>query len=224
MSKIYFSRDAMKIAGAILITTFAGGTAAQAAPPAPAPAAHPSPTSTPDPKILVIDRNAILRASKAGQSIVAQLQGFSKSAEGEFKAQGEGLRKEGEALRAQIAILAPDVKARKIKDFQAKEAAFQQKVQGRQGEIQGGLYKARQQVEQALGPILQGIMAERHANLLLDRSQVVLGTIDVDITAQAVQRLDQKVPTVKVELTPLPPQLQAQLAAQAAQQQQQPQQ
>jgi outer membrane protein len=222
MSKFSLSRDAMKIAGAVFFMAFLGGDV-NAAPPPPAPAAHPAPTSTPDPKILVIDRNAILRASKAGQSIVAQLQGFSKSAEGEFKAQGDALRKEGEALKAQIAILAPDVKAKKIKDFQAKEAAFQKKVQERQGEIQGGLYKARQQVEQALGPVLKGIMAQRHANLLLDRSMVVLGTIDVDITAQAVQELDKKLPTVKVQLTPLPPQIQAQLAAQAAQQQQQQQ-
>ena len=218
MSNIAYSRSAVRAAGAIAFVILLGGTAAPAQTP---PAPHPAPTSTPDPKILVIDRNAILRASKAGQSIVQQLQGFSKSAEAEFRAQGEGLRKEGEALRAQVAILAPDVKARKIKDFQAKEAAFQQKVQERQGEIQGGLFKARQQVEQTLGPILQGLMNERHANLLVDRSVVVLGTIDVDITAAAVQRLDQKLPSVKVQLTPLPPQLQAQFAAQQAQQQQQ---
>ena len=220
MTNTNFSRNAVRAAGAIALLFVAGGTEVQAQTPPPA-APHAAPNTTPDPKILVIDRNAILRASKAGQSIVQQLQGFSKSAEGEFKTEGEGLRKEGEALRAQIAILAPDVKARKIKDFQAKEAAFQQKVQGRQGEIQGGLYKARQQVEDALGPILKGIMNERHANLLLDRSVVVLGTIDVDITAEAVQRLDQKLPTVKVQLQPLPPQVQAQLAAQQQQQQQQ---
>ncbi|MGA9797307.1 MAG: OmpH family outer membrane protein [Rhizomicrobium sp.] len=218
MSKTILSGAAAVAAGASMI--FLSGTAVRAAPPPPA-AAHPAATSTPEPRILVIDRNAILRASKAGQSIVAQLQGFTKSAEAEFKAQGEGLRKEGEALRAQVAILAPDVKARKIKDFQAKEAAFQKKVQDRQGDIQGGLYKARQQVEDALGPILKGLMNERHGNLLLDRSVVVLGTIDVDITAAAVQRLNQKLPSVKVTLQPLPPQVQAQLAAQEAQQAQQ---
>jgi Skp family chaperone for outer membrane proteins len=212
MSKLLFSRSAARVASAAIFVTVLGAMAAQAAP---------APTSTPDPKILVIDRNAILRASKAGQSIVAQLQAFSSSAQGEFKAQGESLRKEGEALRAQIAILAPDVKAKKIRDFQAKEAAFQKKVQDRQSQIQGGLYQARQLVEKTLGPILQGIMAERHANLLLDRSSVVLGTVDVDITQEAVQHLDQKLPGVKVQLQPLPPQLAAQLAAQQAQQQQQ---
>ncbi len=90
-------------------------------------------------------------------------------------------------------------------------------VQKKQNLIQGGFIKARGQVEQALGPILQGIMTERGANLLLDRNAVVLGTVDVDITGLAVQRLNQKMPTVKVELVAPPP-------GALQQQQQQPQQ
>jgi outer membrane protein len=216
MSTFKFSRRAAQAACAFTLTMILGSMAAQSAP---APAAHPpAAAGTPDPRILVIDRNAILRGSKVGQSIMAQISGYTKSAESEFKAQGEALRKEGETLKQQIAILAPDVKAKKIRDFEAKEAAFQKKVQDRQDEVQGGLFKARQQVEQALGPILQGIMSERHANLLLDRNAVVLGTINVDVTGQAIQRLNQKLPTLKVELTPLPPEVRAQLEAQREQQ------
>ena len=69
-----------------------------------------------------------------------------------------------QTLQQQVAILAPDVRAQKIRAFQAKEAAFKQKVEARQSLIQGGVMKARQQVEAALGPILQGIMQERGAN------------------------------------------------------------
>jgi len=66
-------------------------------------------------------------------------------------------------------------------------------------------------VERALGPVLQGIMVERGANLLLDRNAVVMGTDPaVDVTALAVQRLDQKMPSIKVELVPPPPGMQQQ--------------
>jgi hypothetical protein len=78
-------------------------------------------------------------------------------------------------------------------------------VQTRQSQIQGGVLQARQQVEKALGPILQGILRERHANLLFDRNAIVLGTVNVDITGVAVQRLDQKMPYVKVNLVNPPP-------------------
>jgi outer membrane protein len=189
--------------------------AASAAPPPAKPTGAPPSGAVPAPKILVIDRNVIIRVSKAGQDIVKQANNYMVSAQKEFRAQGEALQKEGRSLQQQIAILAPDVKAKKIRDFQAKQAAFQRKVEARQGLIQGGVFKARQQMEQALGPILQGIMQERGANLLFDRSSVVLGTVNVDITGTAVQRLDQKLPTVKVQLVALPANVQAQLAQQA---------
>jgi len=171
-----------------------------------APAAPPAkPVGTPNPKILVIDRAAILRGSVVGQNIMKQVQSLTAAAENMLKGQDVALRKEGADLQQQLAILSASVKAAKIKAFQAKQAALQQNVQTQQGLIQGGVLKARQQVEQALGPILQAIMAERGANLLLDRNAVVLGTVDVDVTGVAIARLNQKLPAVKVVLTPLPP-------------------
>jgi len=94
--------------------------------------------------------------------------------------------------------------------------AFEKKVQERGGLIQGGMLKANQQVEEALGPILQGIMQERQATVLLDRSAVLLAPNAIDVTGVVVQRLDTKMGSVKVELAPLPPGM----AAAAARQQQ----
>jgi outer membrane protein len=98
------------------------------------------------------------------------------------------------------------VKNQKIRAFTAKQAAFQAKVQTRQQQIQYGVYLARQQIDKALGPIIQGIMQERGANLLLDRAAIIYGTNgSFDITQTAIQRLDQKLPTVKVQLVTPPP-------------------
>jgi Skp family chaperone for outer membrane proteins len=195
---------------------FAVSPVAAQTPPKPAPSA-----GTPAPVILVIDRGAILRASKVGQSIVTQVNAFTTAAETEFKGTAQSLRAQEQQLQQQIAILAPDVKRKKIAAFQAQQQAFQQKVQQRQAQIQGGVMQARQQVEAALGPILQGIMAERHANLLFDRNAIVLGTVNIDITGAAVQRLNQKLPSIKVQLVNPTPEQMAQMRAAAQQQQQQ---
>jgi Skp family chaperone for outer membrane proteins len=171
-------------------------------------AAQPKPAAgTPVPKILVINREAILRLSKVGQDIVKQVNGYTQAAEKEFKGQGEQLRKDGAALQQQLAILAPDVKAKKIADFENRQRALQAKVEARQQQIQGGVLQARQKIETALGPIVQGIMQERGATLLLDRGAIVWGTGDIDITRTAIQRLDQKMSSVKVNLVspPKPP-------------------
>ena len=165
----------------------------------------PANTGVPAPKIVVIDRNAILRASKVGANIVEQVTAMTQQAEKEFKAQGDQLRRQGADLQRQVAILAPDVKNRKIQDFENKQAGFQKAVQKRQDQIQYGVLVARSKIEQALAPILQGIMKEKGANLLLDRNAIVLGTIDIDITRTAIQRLDQKMPGIKVVAQDPPP-------------------
>lgn len=206
-----YVRLAVTVAAAIAF----GSIAAAAAPPPPKPAAPQQNQGAVATKILVIDRSVLLRASKAGQSMVAQINDYRNKAETEFRTQGQALQKEGQALQQQVAILAPDVKAKKIRDFQAKQSAFQRKLEQRQGLIQGGLYKAQQQVEVQLKPILQQVMQERGANLLLDRGAVVLVPNSMDVTALAVQRLDQKLPFVKVDLVALPPGLQQQQQPQA---------
>ncbi|HEX4158636.1 MAG TPA: OmpH family outer membrane protein [Rhizomicrobium sp.] len=170
---------------------------------APAPIKpHPIAAGAPAPtiKILVVDRQAILRLSKVGQDIVRQVNALTTSAESQFKAEKDALQKEEQTLAQQGAILAPDVRAQKQKAFEGKVAAFQKKVQDRQSMIQGGVMNARRQVETALGPILQGILSERGANILLDRQEVVLATVDIDVTRLTIQRLDQKLPNVKVSL------------------------
>lgn len=208
MTDSNFVHRATLVAAGLSIALMAGQALAQA-PATPAAgkphAGAPATSLAPAPRIIVIDRQAILRASKVGEDIVRQVNAYTTQAESEFRAQSDALRREQDALQQQVAILAPDVRAQKIKAFQAKEAAFKQKVDARQSLIQGGVFKARQQVEQALGPILQGIMQERGANILLDRAAVVLGMVDIDVTRLAVQRLDQKLPTVKVQLVALPP-------------------
>lgn len=181
---------------------------AQDAQPADTPA--PAAQGTPAPKILVIDRSIILRASKVGQDIARQLKAYRDAEEKDFKGEKDSLEREDQMLRQQIAILAPDVKAKKLRAFQAKVNAFQQKVQDRESKVQGGALQANQAVSKALGPILQGIMAERGGNLLLDRNAIIFGTIDVDVTGVAIDRLNKKMPSVKVNLVPLPPGVQAQ--------------
>jgi Skp family chaperone for outer membrane proteins len=176
-------------------------SAAQAqAPIKPHPIGAPAGGAAPAIKMLVVDRQAILRFSKVGQDIVRQVNGLTTSAETQFKAEKDSLQKEEQTLAQQSAILSPDVRAQKQKAFEGKVAAFQKKVQTRQSMIQGGVLNARKQVEAALGPILQGILQERGANILLDRQEVVLATADIDVTKVTVQRLDQKLSSVKVSL------------------------
>lgn len=155
----------------------------------------------PVPRVVVIDRNFIMQRSAPGRDMMTQTQNLTKAAETQFKKEEEALTTEAGQLQQQMAIMAADVRAQKEKDFLTKQQAFQDRLQKRQTEIQAGFTKAAQQLERALEPILQQVMRERGANMVLDRQSVIIAASDIDITPIVVQRLDKALPKVKVELT-----------------------
>jgi outer membrane protein len=152
----------------------------------------------------VIDRQALLQRSAAGKDIFTQTQALSKQMETQLRDEESKLQSEAVQLQQQLAILAADARAQKEKDFTAKQQAFQTRVQQRQAQIQASFNQAARQVEVALDPILQAIMRERGANMVLDRSAVIVAANEVDVTTLALQRLDRALPRVKVDLVQAP--------------------
>jgi len=174
---------------------------APAAAGAPAPAAGTAASSAVQtPRIIVIDRQQLLQRSAAGKDIFTQTQTLSKQLETQLRTEETALQGEAVKLQQELAILGADVRAQREKDFTAKQQAFQGRVQQRQAQIQASFNAAARQVEVALDPILQAIMRERGANMVLDRSAVIVATSDVDVTPLALQRLDRALPRVKVDL------------------------
>ncbi len=170
----------------------AGATAAFADPPAP--------------KIVVLDRAAIMTFSKAGQDIAKQMQAYSNQAKNELSARGKALQAEGRTLQQQVAILAPDLKAKKLADFSAREQGLQAEVQRKDEQMRGAFAIARNTMESKLGPILQQLVKERGANLVIDKQAIVFApqAQGFDITADAIKRLDQQIPSLKVNFNAAP--------------------
>lgn len=160
----------------------------------------------PQAKIVVLDRAAILQFSKVGQDIARQMQTYANQAKNDLQAQGRALEKEGQQLQQQVAILAPDVKQKRLEAFQTKQRSLQA-VAGRKDEqLKAGFAQARATMEQTLGPILQQLVKERGANLVLDKQAVVFAnTSGFDITGEAINRLNQKLPAIKVDMNAKPP-------------------
>lgn len=175
-----------------------GFGAAQAAPPQPPVGGAPSA------RILLVDIRRVMAESHVGQDIQRQVDELKNQASSQLHGEEVELQNEERQFQEQSAILAPDLKQKRAEALKAKIDKFQEEARGRGSLIQGGVIKAQQQVEQALGPILEGIMKERGATLLLDRSAVLLAPNAIDVTEVVVQRLNVKMPSVKVELTAPP--------------------
>jgi len=192
--------------GAVYFLAGSGGTPIATPAPVVAPAPVAGAVDPNAPRIVVIDRNAILSLSEAGKAMMADAQALSTAADREFQAQANALQSEAAALQQELAILAPEVRAEREREFNNRQNNLQNRVQTRQTQIQNGFAIAGQQLDQALAPILQQILVERGANLLVDRDAVILAAIDVDVTPLAIQRLNEVLPTLDVALSDTPPQ------------------
>ena len=174
---------------------------------APALAANPPPPQM-QPRILLIDRQAILRMSKVGQDVAKQVQSYADQAKADIAGQQKALQTEAQQLQQQVAILAADARAKKVQAFEAKQQGMQAAAQRREASIQGGFMKAQQTIAQTLEPILQNIMQQRGANMILDKNALVYASPDAvkafDITQPAIDQLNQKLPNLKVTLAAPP--------------------
>jgi outer membrane protein len=198
-------------AAASFIDAMAAPAAAPAGPPKPAAAAPGTPgapaapgAKAPPATILFLDRATVLRQSAVGKDMATQVEAMVKKMNTDFDPENKKLQADVQALQSQAPVLAPDVRQGKIKELEARRQAFQKKVQDRQASIQAGLAQARTKVEQALGPILEKLMVERGANLLLDRGLVVLGQNELDVTTSVITRLNTVLPKVAIALVAAP--------------------
>ena len=183
-----------------LLTLAFAGLAISIAPATPALA------DPPQPKIVVIDRAAIMQFSKVGQDVARQIQAAADQAKADLQGQGKALQADGRALQQQVAILAPDVKAKRVAAFQAREQSLQGAAQRKDEQLKAAFAQARAAMETALGPILQQLVKERGANLVLDKQAVVFATGGgFDITGEAINRLNQKLPSFKINMNAAPP-------------------
>lgn len=161
--------------------------------------------NAPGPHILVIDRHAIMTGSKLGENIRQQIMAYEEQVQHDLGPEGEALQNEMQAFQQQSASLAADTRANRNQALQTKQAAYRQKVQARQGLIQGGELVARNRYLAEVGSVVHAIMVERGADAVLEKSAVVDSVNGLDVTNDVIQRLDKKISSFKVPLVKPPP-------------------
>jgi len=170
------------------------------------------------PIILILDQAQVIAQSKAGQSMAPQLKKLQEDANTELNAEIEKLNKEGEDLEKQKDLMAQEVWVEKAKQFTAKQNNLPTLRDVKVRELQLSEQQALSKIDEAMKPILKQIVEARGATLMLDRSDVMYASADINITAEVVAELDKVLTSVKVEKVSLAElQRQAQEAQQAQQ-------
>ena len=164
--------------------------AAQDSPPATQPAAAP-----PRPPVLVVNQDTLFEQSAFGRTAQTRLEAASAALVAQNREIEAALEAEERDLTDRRATLPPT-------EFRALAEAFNVKVEGirkaqdaKSRSITRTRDADRQRFFKAAGPVLADILRDNGAVVVLEQSQVVLSLGRIDITAEAIKRLDAQIGT-----------------------------
>jgi outer membrane protein len=148
--------------------------------------------------IIVVDMDRVGADSAAGKSGQTQLKSKLDSLQARGKTLADQLRSEEETLlkARQANTMAPDAFQAKVKELQTKQNSARTELGNRENELQRSQAYVRQQIFNAVGPIVQAVMRERGASIVLAREAALAVSPTLDVTAEVIRRLDAALPRV----------------------------
>ncbi|MCW5723731.1 MAG: OmpH family outer membrane protein [Maricaulaceae bacterium] len=154
--------------------------------------------------VLVISEERILAESAVGRHIGQQIEALTRQVDEELAAMGRPLQEENERLTAETSALTPEAiqqrqdLMQRIQTLNQQAQQFEATRRLRANELVATERQALRPVMEALEVVLQEIVSERGAQVLIDRSQLVYAHESVDITASVIERLNQRITTTPV--------------------------
>jgi outer membrane protein len=192
-----FRRAGLAPLALILILFLGGGinaARAQQTPAAPAP----TPTGQPPLTIMVVDVQALLQNSKSAKMVRQQIEQKRAEYAKEISHQEETLRQERDALQRQQSTLSADALNQKGREFQQKVNDLDRNVQGKRQSLERSNAEALEKIQEVMLKIITDIAKDRKANLVFQRSELVLFDQNFDVTDEVLQKLDEQLPTLTV--------------------------
>lgn len=153
-----------------------------------------------DPAVaIVVDFQSVVRNSDAAQEVQRQIDVLRQSYQQQFGALEEELR----ALEAELAeesnAMAPDEFAERRRMFERRVTDAQREAQARRAELDQALDQAMDRIRNQLVEVVAEIADEQGANVVLNRSQVVLFDQSLEFSEEALARLNEVLPAVEIE-------------------------
>ena len=155
-------------------------------------------------KVVVIDRVKIYAESQAGQDLRNKVASIETTMQGELKPTADKLQADGTSLDSRTqgmtrdAILANATLKAEVEQLAREAQVFNQRRQIAANELALTERAALSEFNNALIPVLQQVIAETGANVILDKSQVVFVDDATDVSASVVTKLNAATPTINV--------------------------
>jgi Skp family chaperone for outer membrane proteins len=141
-----------------------------------------------------------MRESKAVQSAREQLNDISARFKKEIDDEEARLRVIDQELQQQRTILTPEAFGKKRDEFQRQAAQLQQKARELRQAMDEGFKETMQQIQRVLFEEVAKLADERDFNLVIPSSQVIVSIGAFNITPYAIERLNARLPDVKLTM------------------------
>jgi Skp family chaperone for outer membrane proteins len=150
----------------------------------------PSVQEVPQAPVLMVDRNRLFGESAFGRASEARFQAESQALIAENLRLEQALEAEERDLTDRRATLEPEAFQGLAAEFDAKAEAIRAAQDAKSRSITSKREEDRQRFLQAAVPILGEIMREAGAVAIFDKDMVILSLRGVDITDEAITRID----------------------------------
>lgn len=149
--------------------------------------------------VMVVDVNALVDNSKAGKSALAQILAKQAEYKKEMDPKAESWRKEHDKLRTQQASMPRETFLPKAQASDQRHDELEQEYQLKSRTLDMALLQRRAKILEQIDSILRDLGKSRHANLVLQKSDLVLYDPRFDVTDAVLQKIDQVMPTVNID-------------------------
>lgn len=150
------------------------------------------------PVIIVVDFQRIVRESAAAGTVREQIDQLRNAYQGEFARIEEELRAVESELTELRASLPDEEFLRRRREFEQRVTEAQRQAQYRRAELDRALDDAMDNIQSSLLDVIAGIAKREQANVVLNRSNVVLVDQALDFTGDALEELNALLPYVDI--------------------------
>lgn len=146
----------------------------------------------------VIDLNYILSESKAAKDAAEKIEKIALDIEEEIKKTDQDLIDEQNKLLESQQIMAPAAFEEKRKEYEKKVQNYNVTRQEKFMSIDLLVNDSRNNVLNALKPILEEISNDKGITILLEKNSVLLNAENMDVTNEALKILNKQLPELEV--------------------------
>ena len=152
--------------------------------------------------VAVIDFRGVLSQSEAAKAIRKTIDARREEFRAQFAQIEKQLREEQQALAQQRQIITADAFEQRARDLQNRVRQAQLEAQGGNQQLKRALDKAMDKVQKQLFRVVAELAEEAGAGVVLFRSSIVIAVKKLEISQEALKRLNAKISKVEVVFEP----------------------